>query len=35
LAEGFLTVLIMRALAVYAPDDLLVLGSTKEGKATA
>jgi hypothetical protein len=25
-------VLIMRALAVYAPGDLLVLGSTKEGK---
>lgn len=35
LAEGFLTVLIMRALAVYAPGDLSVLGGTKEGKVTA
>ena len=32
LAEGFLTVLIMRALAVYALGDLLTLRRTKEGK---
>jgi ABC-type Co2+ transport system permease subunit len=30
LAEGFLTVLIMRALKVYAPDDLQTLNAETE-----
>lgn len=35
LAEGFLTVLIVRALAVYAPGDLWGLGGAQESKVTA